>query len=285
MGVIRELKDEKLGKVMIESYASANSVVDELESREVTDHRFHKDPYEENGSGFTGVKDRAEAMKLLREGYQPSVDLFKQAVRIKAKGRADDKRYKFHDDVIGFVPIVPSAIMGLPKSMRNGSMTQIKLKVLDIYYDMTASCGTDFKDIIAAGNKMVSAVIALEKQGYRFNLYSIQSYSENKDVDILCVKVKGANQLLDLKRMSFCMSHSGFFRGVGFDWYSKCPKAKYRSGYGRALGYSHQMPEIDAAFKRMFGKGSVYFSCKEVIEEDPEHIRKVLTGGYGNGEK
>ena len=100
---------------------------------------------------------------------------------------------------------------------------------------MTASYSTKSESIINAGVKLLSAIVELEQQGYRFNLYAVQNYYSYGKGYILKVKVKDAMQPLDLKRVSFPLTHTGFFRVIGFDWYSKCPEAKYISGYGHSL--------------------------------------------------
>jgi hypothetical protein len=213
---------------------------------------------------------------MLREGYQPTVDALKKGTKINATG----KRFKSFNDVVGFQPIIPNAIMGLPNAMVNSSMAPIKTKVLDIYYDMTVSCCVDSNDLIKAGQKMLGTILEMEAQGYRFNLYVCQTYGDRQGCDMLCVKVKSANQPFDLKRMSFPVSHTAFFRGIGFDWYAKFPMGTYRDGYGTPMYYLKKQDEIKAEFKRLFGNGATYFSAQTIVKKlsgAEEYIKGVLT--------
>lgn len=272
MSIIKTYSSKVFGKLNVEFYHSAQEMADDLETRQMTDSSFHAPEY---GSSFVGAT-RDETYKMLREGYQPTVDALKKGVKVQGTG----KRFKSFNDVCGFQPIIPNAIMGLPNSMINSSMTPIKTKVIDVYYDMTVSCGTESSDLIKAGQRMLGTILELEAQGFRFNLYVCQNYSDSKGCDMVCVKVKSANQPFDLKRMSFPVSHTSFFRGIGFDWYSKFPLGTYRFGYGRSIAYDKPQEEITKEFQRLFGKGAMFFTATKLIEQKDkanEYLKGVLT--------
>ena len=283
MSVIKEYKTKFFGgHLNVETYHSAQEIADDLLSRNRTDSRFKADEY--NDRSFVGAT-RDETYRMLREGYQPVVDALKKKVRVGVVG----KRFKRYDDVAGFQPIVPNAILGLPKSMINSSMMPMKQKVMDIYYEMTCSCSTDSDDLIKAGQKMLGVIMELEAKGYRFNLFVTQGYYDsNNGCDMLCLKVKNASQPMDLKRMSFPIAHTAFFRGLGFEWYSKFPKGTYRSGYGHAISYSHNQEEIQEEYRKHFGSNVIYFAAKTIIEKNDEaedYIKEVLTAGEPMGKK
>jgi hypothetical protein len=216
---------------------------------------------------------------MMQEGYQPTVDKLK--ANFKANVQGQGKRISFFNDVVGYSPIVPLALLSVPTSMQNSYMKPIKAKVLNVYYDMTASCSTSSEDIIKAGQKLLAAIMELEMQGYKFNLYAIQSYaSYNKGgADMLCTKIKNSNTPLDIKRISFPLTHTGYFRVIGFDWYSRCPKATYRSGYGHGLCYEYDEEQMAQGFKEIFGEHAVVFSCAKIINKDMEHLKEVMTNG------
>lgn len=262
--------------VNVEVFNSANEVVEVSGRRKITNSRFHDmakpGQVEEY---FTGVKSLKEAWGLMRGGYQPTVDKLKTDLKPNLSGQG--KRISFFNDVVGFAPVVPLALQGVPCSMQNSYMKPIKAKVLNIYYDMTASCMTDKNDIIAAGQKMLQAIMELEMQGYKFNLYAIQSYyARGRGCDMLCTKVKSSNTPLDLKRISFPMTHTAYFRVIGFDWYSKTPKGKYRGGYGSALGYNFDESRMRDGFKEIFGENCVVFSCARILKTDTNHIKTII---------
>ena len=263
--------------VNVEVFDSANEVVEVNARRERTSSIFYdmSNPREID-SKWTGVESLDEACNLMRTGYQPTVDKMKTGIKANVQGQG--KRISFFNDIVGYAPIVPLALLGVPSSMQNSYMKPIKAKVLNIYYDMTASNGTKKEEIIEAGQKLLAAIMELEMQGYKFNLYAIQTYWEDsyKGADMLCTKIKSSNTPLDLKRISFPLTHTAYFRVIGFDWYSKTPNGKYRTAYGRALGYDFNEKQMQDGFKELFGKNCVVFSCAKILKEDKEHFKNVI---------
>lgn len=274
MSVINTYKSPVFKKLNVEFYNSALEMASDLQTRKKTSSSFDEEFKDRHWVGAS----REEAYEMLRSGYQPTVDALKDKIKVTAT----EKRFRIYDDVTGFIPIVPNAIIGLPKSMVNSSMKPIKMKVLDVYYDMTASCSVDSDDLIKAGQKMLGVILEMEAQGYRFNLYSTQNYYDSSNgADMVCVKIKSANQPFDLKRMSFPTSHTAFFRGIGFEWYSKFPLGTYRFGYGHSVAYDNDNDTVQDEFKRLFGRNAIFFSAATIIKEGDdadEYIRKVLSG-------
>ena len=234
-------------KVMVESYKSAMEVENDCKTRKITSNSF-EDKSKDSFGDWEGVNSYEEALNLLKNGYQPTVEALK----------------------------VPLAMIGVPNNMVDMKMKPIKCKVLDIYYDMTCGAGTSSDRIIKNGQKFLGAIIDLEKQGYKFNLYAVQTYSSEESVDVLTVKIKSSNQPFDLKKMSFPLTHTAFFRVIGFDWYSKTPKGTYRPAYGRALGYRLNKEEQNIFAREVFGKGAIYISGSEISKYEEEHIKEVL---------
>lgn len=276
--MIKKVKSNEINvDFMIESYNSSMDVVKDCKTRSITDSSFNdmQDGTLGGHSGsWCGVDNYEQALQFLEEGYQPTVEKLKAGIKSNLQGNG--KRISFHNDIVGYAPIVPLAILGVPNSMINSKMKPIKAKVIDIYYNMTASCGTDSDDIIQAGVKMLSAIISLEQQGYRFNLYAVQNYYNNRKCYMLKVKVKDAMQPIDLKRISFPLTHTAFFRVIGFDWYSKCPEAKHIWGYGHSLDYDFNNEKMQNATKELFGDNAVWFGCVKIIKEKEEYVKEVL---------
>lgn len=258
--------------VNVEFYDSAMDVYEDCKRRSITDSCFDDKSKSSFGS-WEGVKTYDEALKYLRNGYQPTVNKLKEKLKVRDPGQ---KRISFTNNIVGSAPIVPLALKGVPNCMIDTRMKQIKCKVIDVYYDMTCSCGTESKKIIENGQKMLGAILDLEHQGYRINLYAVQSYNDSSSSDILAVKIKSSNQPLDLKRMSFPLTHTAFFRVIGFDWYSRFPKGKYRSGYGHALGYELNDREMKEFATKMFGDNAIYIAGSKILDRNEEYIKEVL---------
>ena len=276
--MIKKVKSKNIGvDFMIESYNSTADVVRDCKTRKITDSDFNDmqdGTLGGHSKSFCGVDSYEQALQFLEEGYQPTVEKLKAGIKANLQGNG--KRISFHNDIVGYAPIVPLAILGVPNSMINSRMKPINAKVIDIYYNMTAGAGTKSEDIIKAGVKLLSAIIALEQQGYRFNLYAVQNYYKTGVCYMLKVKVKDAMQPIDLKRISFPLTHTGFFRVIGFDWYSKCPEAKHIGGYGYSLDYDFDNEKMQKTAKEIFGDNAVWFGCTKIIKEKDDYVKEVL---------
>lgn len=282
MSSIRNFKIDVRGhknyKVQVESYDSAMEVADKCNTRSLTSDRF-EDMRSKCFGGWDGVSSYDEAIDLLRNGYQPIVEDMRGEFKSNRTGIGG--RFKFQNAVAGFAPVVPLAMMGVPNSMIDMRMKPIKTKVIDVYYDMTCSCGTTSEEIIENGKKLLGAIIELEAQGYRFNLYAVQTYCDKTDADMLVVKVKSSTQPLDLKRISFPLCHTAFFRVIGFDWYSKVPNGTYRIGYGHAA-YHEFHDDMNEFYRKLFGQNSVCFSRTAIMNQGKEHIKEVMVNDSKN---
>lgn len=260
-----------------EIFNGTNELIETCMNREVTKD-FKEDSLGGSRDGkasWTGATSK-EVIEYLKHGWSGGIKPLKETLKA-ASHNVGEKRYKTKNSVVGFQPIVPLAIMGLPESMLTTEVKQIKSKVIELYYDCTISAINSSEQILENGQKVMRAVLSLEQAGYRVGLNAIQTYYDWRNADMLLVKVKGANQPLDLKRVLFPMMHPGFFRVVGFGWYERCPSATYRSGYGHALSYDYEEEDVTDAFKRMLGHNAIYMSGREIEYQDYGYIKDQLT--------
>jgi len=267
-------------KANIEMYESGQELVDVSKSRPVLwrDRSVAVCERTSMSRDFEGVATFDEALDLLANGYQPTVDKLKEEEKhIDIRGQG--KRFTFRNDVVGYNPVVPLFLQGVPNCMVNTTMKPIKTKVLDIYYDIGAVGDVSPEDIIKSGQTLLAAIMELEMQGYRFNLYITKSQYSCGDTstDMLFIKIKNANTPLDLRRMSFPLSHPAFQRCITFDWYEKVPGGKPRSGYGHSLAYDYTSEEMERAMEELLGRKCLFIARKYTLDKGKEYIKSLLT--------
>ncbi len=267
----------------VELYNSANELVDTCLKRTYKGGSFHGDTFsgsrDKGGRKWNGGLTAKQSLETLANGWSENVEKLTKKMN-SVKQLADGKRNTFRNDVVGYSPIVPLAIMGVPTSMISSTQKKIKSKIIDIYYDTTVSCGNSAKQILDNGMKLMETVVNLENSGYRVRLSAMQSYSVSDSSDILIVRVKNENQPLDIKRVMFPIMHPAMFRVIGFGWYERCPTAEYRNGYGRGLSYNMSEKEFDIFVKELFGKSACALSGKFIQDKSQEYIEKTLKGEY-----
>ena len=267
-------------KVNWETYNTAQEMVDDLEKRGYSSNRYkedqkdNEDRMKKDSDWFGGVRTNEEAFELLRNGYSINVEEFNKDLKSKAEGIG--KRFTFRNNVCGFAPVVPLSILNVPECMLDITTKPIKAKVLTIIYSNSCNAGTSNKTIIDAGKKFLSAITQLEMEGYRFNLYATQNYTDNNSSDIVTIKVKSANQPLDIKRCAFPLMHTAFFRVIGFEWVARTPNGKYRHGYGRELRSELNSSEFTRFVEEIYGKDNIYISIEQIRDKKLEHIKEML---------
>lgn len=267
--------------VNVEIYNTVSDMVTLLKTRNITNSSFDDQQTKQIDTSWVGVRSYDEACEFLHNGYQPSVEKLKE--RMKAKYVGEGKRITFHNDVVGYAPIVPLAMQGVPQSMLNHKMKPIKAKVIDVFYDITVNCGTTSEQILNNGSNLLGAVVDLEQEGYKINIYAIQSYSDEKNCDMLVIKIKDSKQPMDLKRMSFPLTHTAFFRVIGFDWYSRVPGGRYRYGYGHNLNQEFGREKSTAIIREVTGNDrAVVLYGAEMLRQGVEHIKEVIKNESGN---
>ena len=278
-----ELDSRKKFDTRVEIYNSAEDVVTDCRNRSIRWNEYDMGRKEIRRS-WHGVGSYNEALDLLKDGYQPVVEQFKEELKVTPK---EGQRISFNNNIQGFAPVVPLALKCVPNCMIDMRMKPIKAKVIDVYYDMTARCGISPEEFIKAGKAVLGTIIELEKQGYRFNLYAVQSYYGDckNTVDFLCIKVKSSDRPIDLKRMSFPLTHPAFFRVIGFDWQAKSPITRYiGSSRGSAVSYSYSKTTIKQLMEKVFGTTACYVSCAQFIEDgfNKNDLKEAFTNVSGN---
>lgn len=264
----------------LEVYNSVSQVVQDCKTRKQTDSRFHdvKEMIEDRPE-WCGVKSYDEALELLNGGYNVKFDNLKKKKINAVQGQG--KRIFFRNNIVGYAPIVPLALRGVPESMQDMIMKPIKVKVLDVYYDATFIAGTSSKEIIDVGEKILRTIINLEMQGYRINLYACQTYNDTDSnvIDMLLVKLKSSNQPLDMKRQAFPLTHTAFFRVIGFDWISKTPNGRYRYGYGCPLSKVLNEEERKEWATLLFNNNAIYLLGSDILEVGDKQIEEEIKSG------
>jgi len=260
-------------RMNIEAYNSATECVFDMKRRELKKsdgfNEIHPSEY------FEGVNSYSEALNLLNNGYAPVIDEITKDIKFNKKG--ESKRISFENSVSGFAPIVPLAMMGVPNNMINMTMKPIKAKVIDVYYNISFSAYVTPDEIKNTGKNLLVSIMDLEKQGYKFNLYAMSTFASEKDADILVIKIKSSNTPIDLKRMSFPLTHPAFFRCIAFDWYGRNPDSKYRTGYGRPIATSLGGNKLDMkSLEKSFGDNAVLIHGSKILNIGNEHIKEVL---------
>lgn len=254
---------------IIEEFNSYNELLNVNDSRECNFGHDRADRKHWTGATYQ------EAEEMLRYGWQDNEKLNVIMEKInKLQKMQDAQKISFKNDIVGYAPIVPLALKGVPQNMINTTRKPKKAKVINLIVDVTVSCNTSVEEILNWGAKVVSKIMNLEKQGFRVKVEVVTTFTENNwssKVHAMKVLIKGENQPFDIKRIMFPIAHSAMLRVIGFDWYERCPEAQHFGGYGCSLIH-HSSSHAEAVKKEIANLENSYYICNK------ENVDEILKG-------
>lgn len=261
--------------IYAEKFDSLSQMIDELRTRPQAEAMRGASSSETSSSGFTETANYNEAVELALNGYTKPLEAIKRGLIEAETNGVAPRRCRIVNDIVGYVPNVPAAVIGLPQSMVRSDIEAKKSKIISLVHSPDANACTSAKTIEKAGIAVLTIVNNLEKCGYRVAL-SI-AFFVGKDGDTtLCgmVNVKDWRQPLDLKKVAFPICHPSMLRRLGFKWLETCKEATsgFSHGYGRTPSYGEARKALETA-KQMNEKQ--YFINVELCEKhrfDPEKI-------------
>lgn len=237
-------------RYILETFDSFGEILKVCDSREVKPTVYDVTRRQRNES-FYGAKSYEEAVKMLKFGESKDIEKVNKAVKDLAKSQTALKT-SFKNDIVGYAPNVPNAIMGVPQSMINSTRIPKKSKVITIMVDMAVSGGVRKDSVFEYGLKVVQKIMQLEHSGYRVRLEYLKAFNHDGQHAGVSTVIKNENQPLDLKRIVFPLTNVAMQRYISWDWYDRVPDAKWDCGRGRSLstfGYTEKKRIIDGFIK------------------------------------
>lgn len=221
-------------RYILETYESFDEITRTCEQREVKGN-VREPARKEQNARFMGAKSYDEAVQMLKYGYEKDIDRINKAVKdLQKTGTA--MRTSFRNDIVGFAPVVPNAIIGVPQSMINSVRTPKKAKVITLVVDMSVNGSVSREDVFSYGVKVVQKVIQLEQSGFRVRLEYMKCVNDDYRQHLaVSTVIKNENQPLDIKRIMFPLTNVAMQRYISWDWYDRLPDVKWDGGRGRAL--------------------------------------------------
>lgn len=266
---MKEINTIKNGyKIFSHRFESSEELVNWITSRTnraYMDRYYLNDDYIPSGSEYPEWSNFSNGKQLkhdfLTSNIKENIDVIKSAF----KGAGEHVRQQRYSSPVGFTPIVANAIQGLPNSMINSKRVKMKSKIITIYIDTGVRCGIDPYQVLDAGKDLVSEIIALEKKGYRVNIYALGSFNTNYDSSIVSYKVKDAGQPIDIQRIMYPLLNVAFFRGICFGWYAINDKITHCYSYGHALAFCSNYQK-ETVYNTLFSDG-IYWGVQQQIED------------------
>lgn len=189
----------------------------------------------ENGYNFTQTKNFEEAVELMRNGWDDMASELTQKLKVATQHDAPVMKQRNVLSVQGYQPVVPLYLAGVPTNMISKQLVPAKSKVVNVTKSVDYSSSISTNTIVRESIKAMQIVKKLEAQGCRCNLF-VAIGSVEKNTSIFCkVKVKNANERLNVSKLAFPMVHPSMLRRLFFRFIEVHPSItrEFVGGYGR----------------------------------------------------
>lgn len=155
----------------------------------------------------------------------------------RLKLRNLQSRRQLYSSVVGFAPNVPNYIAGTPNSMINCREVRVKQPVITFMYNTTVGGGVSAEEIIKATAQLISALLIIEANGIRMNVYAGEIFYEDKDACCFMLRVKDSGQPLNVLKMAYPLAHPSMLRRQWFRLLETTPNVpdSFTGGYGRTI--------------------------------------------------
>lgn len=192
------------------------------------------------GKSFTKTESFDEAVNLFKTGWSDMASKLVQRLKVIENKTEPTMKPRNTLGVCGYQAIVPLYLQGVPNNMMNKKMVPIKQKVVTINKSIDYNGGVKADQIIEESIKAMQIIKKLEAQGYRCNLNIVLGSSESKNGFVVKVRIKSANEKMNISKLAFPLVHPSMLRRLFFRFIEVYPNITkdYVGGYGRPASTS-----------------------------------------------
>ena len=186
---------------------------------------------------FTETHSYEEATELFKNGWNDMAKKLTKTLKVSQNQVVDAQVQKVMFDVVGFQCSVPRYLQGIPTSMVNKKLVPVKQRVITLNKDISYNCGITTEQIIEASVQTLQLIKKIEAQGVRVNLNLIWGVKAGNTKEVLKVRLKSANERLNISKLAFPLVHPSMLRRLCFRYLEVAPTIteSYSFGYGAPL--------------------------------------------------
>lgn len=198
---------------------------------------------------WTKTESFEEAVQLFKNGWSDMATNLVQKLKVIESKTQPTMKPRNKLDVVGYQPIVPLYLQGVPNNMMNKKMVPVKQKILTLNKSIDYHGGVSANQIVEESIKAMQIVKKLEAQGFRCNLNIVLGTSAGWGKDakqfIIKLRIKSANEKLNVSKLAFPLVHPSMLRRLFFRFIEVYPHVtkNFTHGYG-APATSSEMRNI-----------------------------------------
>lgn len=220
---------------------------------------------------FTNTESFDEAVNLLHNGWTDKAKELTKKLKAVERDMAPIMKQQRCVSVAGYQPIVPLFLAGQPANMIGTRMQPVKQKVVTLVKSISYNWLVDTDEWTEQGLKALAIVKKLEANGLRVNVDIVRGGydSDTNSNGIVCrVRVKNANERLNVSKLAFTMCHPSMQRRLMFRFTEVYDKVS--SGYVSTYGRTFKKADLEKVLDR-----KREYLLPSFIDGDPNDVRSV----------
>lgn len=170
------------------------------------------------------------ALELARTGWVEGAAAIQEAAMAATGRPVTEREPHWGFDVAGDLPDVGRFMAGVPDNMRRRRKTVGRAPIVTIALGVGTSGGTSAYAMANYGAALAALIDRLEASGRRVELYAISAVIDGGHRIAISVRIKGADEPLDLAAVAFGVGHPAMLRRIVFAARERSPHEM--SGYG-----------------------------------------------------
>lgn len=237
---------------MKEQFNSINDFLNALQEREVSNHFLNMQSSIKQSFDFTQTYKYEDAIDLLKNGWNQMAEKINSRMILLDSKIGITKKTKTNYDVVGFQASVPRYLQGIPTNMVNKKQIIQKQKVITINKSISYPSSFKTEQIMEHSIKALQIVKAIEESGIRVNLNIIFSATTRTQDLTLKIRIKSANERLNISKMAFPLVHPSMLRRLVLRYVET-------AGLDSSWVYGYGTPKNDIQLKRELENEKEYY--------------------------
>lgn len=194
----------------------------------------------------------------------------------------DTTTVESYADVSGAWVNVDDYLTGVPECMTEYTITADRgqTPIVPIVVACAVLACVDTEAIKARGHALVALIEAIETTGRSVEIWADmtskgeRTYNSPTHYARFSIRLKAAGDPLDVGMLMFCMSHPGFFRGLGFNTRHQLPRAWY-DALGVGDGYGSTVKGA-MSIDRDYPQGAIFLPALQPNQDPWDSVRPTL---------
>lgn len=221
--------------------------------------------------GFNGVDSYEQARDYIRKG----VNMKDVKAAINTGSRDYSKKQNVRH-ISGGAPCVPAAVASDPRAMYQRRNTQIT-GAYNVFVNCGYNCGVTPQEAKDAGLKVLQEVLRISAIK-PVNLYVGATAIDNERKNIIGygMQIMDAGKAFNAARVSYALTHCGFFRVFGFAYYERT-RGMWSSGNAGTLGSALVKYDEDLNRKVLNGafKNMLFVNIAEIVDGKKDALKEL----------